>query len=723
MRNAAGVLRGTGLVLLGAFAVSLGLAAGCNDDAPDRFLATQDAGDEASIAGDADRDDALVAVDPTLGGPCNDDGQCDDQIACTFDSCDKAISRCRNTPDDAQCADAFYCNGAERCVLRQGCAPGAVVTCQDDSPCTIDKCIEASRTCEHALRDSDGDGDPDGHCTTNGDCDDTDPTVSTKRQEICNNLKDDNCNGSIDEEPCVVPANDTCATASAIAAPGIYQVSTFAAKQDYPTTCATSVTGAQDVVLAITLPAGADKDVLVTASTALGNDVALTLEKTCGNSNSEVQCTHFAGARRARAIARSTPAGTIVYAVITTAIEANVDVKVEFLPATAHPANETCASPQAIALDTATTVSLIDATQDLPTECVGTAGDLTYQFTLPETRDVRIYAMTTLGDQQPIVSLRSPSCTAETPASQCNPGLSAPLFLRALPKGDYVVGVSSTGQIDASLLVKTSAATTPAADEDCTTAPVLTPNTTTLVDLTNHQHAIPNDCLTGGVNAARKLTLTEASDVLLVSRVALVETGEVSLQDATCGPIDPALCQLGTAPAKVSKRNVPPGEYRVVVGDQLSESAKLIALVRKTIPPVTVTSDTCTDAQVIPATGGYFTGDTSGKTADYATSCDAPNQPQGTAKDQVLKLTLPAAKRVVFDMSGTEYTSLIDVRTGEPCPGVAVTNACNPSFNAGRAFLDVNLNAGTYWVIIDGYSGATGKWALDVRVLDQDPPP
>ena len=166
----------------------------------------------------------------------------------------------------------------------------------------------------------------------------------------------------------------------------------------------------------------------------------------------------------------------------------------------------------------------------------------------------------------------------------------------------------------------------------------------------------------------------------------------------------------------------PSGKYRVVVGDHYGQSSKVIALVRPTLAPTTVTSDTCADAAIIPPTGGFFTGDTSLRIADYNTSCDAANQPVGTTKDQVLKLTLDARKRVVFDMSGSEYNSLIDIRQGEPCPGVAVTDACNPSFSAGRAFLDVNLNPGTYFILIDGYSGAVGKWNLDVRVLDPDPP-
>lgn len=708
--------RARSVLVVSVCALSLALVFGCRDDAPDPFLATQDAGadTEAPEAGD----DAPSVVDPTIGGPCNDDAQCDDQIDCTFDACDTSISRCRNTPDDTRCDDGVFCNGGERCQLRQGCVAGAVVTCQDDSPCTIDKCIETTRTCEHAPRDADGDGDPDDHCAPNHDCDDTDPTVNSTKQEVCGNFRDDNCNGLIDETPCTYPENDRCETAVTVTASSTLQLTTVAAKLDYPTTCASSITGAQDIVVAIAVPADGPKDVLVQATAASGNQVSVALESTCGSSGSEIQCASY-GARMARAIARSAAAGQTIYAVVTTRTEGKVDVKVDLRAPTAHPSNETCAAPQPIALDTAVAFSLVDAVKDLAHDerCDATTGELTYAFTLSEKRDVRIYSSTTLGDGAPMVTLRSPVCADE--AATCIAG--APLFLRSLAAGTYVVDVAAFSQIDGNLVVRTSPPTEPAPDESCATAPELAPNKTELVDLSNHERRIEDDCPGNAVNAARKLVLEQTSDVLLLARYALNETGTVALETATCPKDENLACGAGQSPAKASLRSVAPGDYRVVVGDQYGQSSKLIALVRPTVPPVTVASDTCADAATIPETGGFFTGDTSSKTADYGTSCDAANQPAGTAKDQVLKLTLTARRRVVFDMSGSEYNSLIDVRTGEPCPGVAVENACNPSFSAGRAFLDVNLNAGTYWVLIDGFGGATGKWNLDVRVLEPEP--
>ena len=713
-------MKHAGWLLLCALALPGALAVGCKDDAPDRFIAAQDAGADTGPAPDAG-DDATPGADPTLGGPCNDDAQCDDQIDCTFDACDQSLSRCRNTPDDTRCSDNIYCNGSERCLLRQGCVAGAVVTCQDDNTCTIDKCIEEGRTCEHIPRDADGDGDPDDHCAPNRDCDDTDPTVNSTKQEVCGNFRDDNCNGVIDETPCTVPANDRCETAATVTTPSTLQLTTVATKLDYPTTCAASITGAQDIVVAITVPSDGPKDVYVQATTPLGAQVSLALDTVCGSSASEIQCASY-GTRMARAISRSTPAGKTLYAIVTTQRESKVDVKVDFRAPTTHPQNEACDAPQAVALDTAIPFSLVDPVLDLPQKCGGTTGELTYSFTLSEPRDVRIYSSTTLGDGTPVISFRSPTCEDE--AAKCSSS-AAPLFLRSLAKGTYVFDVSSVSQIDGNVVIQTSPPTVPGADESCATAPDLIPNQTTLVDLANHEHRIEDECGPGlmTANAARKLVLDQASDVLLLARVALNESGSVALEAADCPKDTNLACGIGQTPAKASLRSVAAGDYRVVVGDQYGQTSKLIALVRPTLPPTAVIADTCAEAATIPPTGGFFTGDTSTKTADYNTSCDAANQPTGTAKDQVLKLTLPSRKRVVFDMSGSEYNSLIDVRQGEPCPGIAIEAACNPSFSAGRAFLDLNLNAGTYHVIIDGFAGAVGKWNLDVRVLDPDPPP
>jgi hypothetical protein len=708
--------RALGIAVLGFAAAFAALPAGCGADNKNPFIVQFDGGAEDGRAGG----DGAAQVDPTIGGPCSEDAQCDDLLPCTFDRCDKTISRCRNTPDDAQCADGMYCNGQEKCVLRQGCVPGPVVTCQDSDGCTIDRCIEETKQCEHVPRDSDGDGDVDDHCSPNRDCDDTDPTVSSTRAEICGNSKDDNCNGEIDEEPCARPANDVCETAALVTAPGTLLLTSVAAKRDYATTCTVTNPGsARDIVLAIKVPdGGGPRDVLVRAETSTPpNDVAVAIQAICGAAASELGCGFVASANAARAIARSVAAGTTVYAVVTTQTESKVDVTVDLPPGTSPPTNEGCGAPEPVTIEQPFSVSIVDAKRDLESTCQTNTGELTYSFALSEKRDVRIFASTTSGPGAPIVSIRGLACTTER---SCRVGSTPPVFVRSLEPGTYVFTVAGSTQLDANVVVKTYPPTIPPGNQFCASAPALPIDTTFVVDLSAQEDTIANGCLGGGSDAAYNLDLTQPSDVLVVARVPNGDVGGLSINLPMCEPTDLLECAVGGgAPMRVSQRNLPVGNFKVVIADQKGLSAELVALVRPTVVPVTVTSDACVDPVLIPETGGYFIGDTATATANFNAGCDAPGQAIGGAKDHLLKLVLSQRRRVIFDMTGSALTTVLDVRQGNPCPGVEVENGCATGLGA-RSFLDLVLDPGTYWVQVDGYNGTAGAWNLDVRML---PPP
>lgn len=72
---------------------------------------------------------------------CTGNEHCDDQIACTSDSCD-AFGRCLHDPDDLGCAgDGQFCNGLEVCDLDVGCTNAG-------NPCTDPlACNEAGQSC------------------------------------------------------------------------------------------------------------------------------------------------------------------------------------------------------------------------------------------------------------------------------------------------------------------------------------------------------------------------------------------------------------------------------------------------------------------------------------------------------------------------------------------------------------------------------------------------
>jgi len=686
------------------------------------FAVPYDAGADADGAADGVPIDAGPDADPTIGGPCVDDAQCNDAIDCTFDRCDPTIQRCRNVPDDTKCDDGTYCNGRELCVLRRGCSPGPVLTCQDGTSCTTDRCNEATRACEHTPRDLDGDGDPDDRCSTKRDCNDLDPAVSSTRKEICGNGVDDNCNGALDEADCVTSANDTCASPLAIGAPGTYAVATFGAKKDYAISCGS---GTFDVVLAITIPPGQNRDLDLWASLppSVAGSVAVAVQGTCGSAPTELSCGGLAAARITRTRARNLAPGTY-YAVVTTSVEAHVEVAVDMREPRPAAANETCATAVPIALDTPTTVELVDPHIDEASRCpaVSTAprvGELTYSFVLDHAADVRVFASAVRGSGTPIVGLRTAACSGLGEELRCRTDTAIPLFARGLAAGNYVLTVAATSPIDASVVVKTSPATAAPPDETCAAPPPAAKNRTMTFDLGGHEGAIRDLCGTEGPRAAYALPLDAPSDVLLVGRFPSIEVGSVALDTAACSAETRLACTSDYTPARALRRNVPAGEYRVVVGDTLGQVGSLTTLVRPASAPIRVgAADTCAEAVDVPPGGGFFTGDTTGKAANFNAACDRGGAPEGGAPDQVLRLSLSETKRVVLDMTGSTYTTLLDIRSGASCPGQEVKDACFVGFDGGRSFLDRTLPAGTYWIVVDGYDTSAGHWNLDVHVVD-----
>ena len=701
-------------------ALSLGLLvfASCGKGAPD-LLRRYDAGSDASLE-DAGSDAPLDAPtsDALSGAPCADDPQCNDAIDCTFDQCDLMTHRCLNVPDDTRCDDGVYCNGQEACRVAHGCVAGAVVTCEDGDVCTTKRCIEATKSCDQTPRDLDGDGDPDDHCVPKRDCNDLDPTVSSQHAEVCKNGKDDNCNGVVDEMPCTNAAGDVCATAVAVMAGSTVTLSTVGANKDYASSCSVTMpSAAKDIVAVVTVPPGANKD-LDLWTTTQGVEVSVAVRGVCDAAPSELACAAAAGATSVRARARNLAPGDY-YVLITTQAESSVVLKTTLLDPTPSATNETCATATPIAIGVATTVSIIDPSKDLASACIAATGELTYALTLPQAADVKIYSSTLVGSGTPVVGLRGPHCIDAVDELRCHATTTLPLFARGLAAGTYVVTVAATSPIDANIVVETSAPTVAPADQTCAAPPPVVVNATMDVDLADHEDAIKDGCLAGGPNAAYDLNLAVASDVLVVGRFPSNDAAAVSLDGLACTMGDNFACAVGTSPVRVGRHNIAPGDYRVVVTDGLGAHATLTTLVRAAIAPtIVVGADTCASAVEIPPDGAFFTGDTSTANADYDNGCDAPNGPPGGAPDQVLRLDLPAPKRVVFDMEGSAYATILDIRLGASCPGQPVDNGCFVGFNPPRSFLDLELPAGQYWIIVDGFASAKGRWNLDVRVLN-----
>jgi hypothetical protein len=86
---------------------------------------------------------------------------CNDNVSCTQDACNEATQVCTHQTSNAACDDGQVCNGAEICNLTLGCQSGTALNCNDQSACTVDSC-DPTLGCQHSTLSCD-DSNP---CTT-----------------------------------------------------------------------------------------------------------------------------------------------------------------------------------------------------------------------------------------------------------------------------------------------------------------------------------------------------------------------------------------------------------------------------------------------------------------------------------------------------------------------------------------------------------------------------
>lgn len=706
--------------------LALLLAPGCDDGLVPSPFASDRAPDAAPPDAGANAPDGGAAVTPVdrgprevLGGPCVDDAQCDDGVECTFGACDPELGLCRFTADDARCADDVFCNGVEQCHPVLGCRPGPPESCSDSTPCTIDRCDEVTRSCVRIGRDFDGDGDVDGNCAAGSDCNDLDPLVASTEPELCANERDDDCDGELDEGDCQVPRFDTCADALQLSAPGSYVASAAGAALNYGASCAPETGAARELVLSVSVPA--DRDVELVARASAG---ALSFVKVgvCGDPATELECitgtrppAQPSGAARIRLRAGES-AAVPVYLLADASSDIQLDVTHD--EPLAAPDNRSCDARLPLVPGEPADVDLAFSSAALDSACPTERGDLFYEFTLTDPADIVVFAQVPDGFGEARLSLRAPSCVEIESERACAPPVGAPLFVRALPAGTWVLAASATGPARYPLTLEVRPPSAAPASEQCNSAPPVALNETDSQALEAHVDDIEAGCSPGLVDAARRLVLDAPSDVLVVARFANIDAGSVALAGAACRAEDTRICTRSTtALARVSQRAMPAGEHRIVVESQLGLLTTLTTLVRPARAPTLVAgAEGCANPMTIGEAGGFFQGNTGNAEHDLTASCDFAT-PSG-APDQLLRLVLERPRRMIFDMRGSDFETLLNVRRGPSCPGEEVGDGCVVMGGGDRSFLDKDLPAGEYFVQIDGYAGASGSWFLDVYSLE-----
>jgi len=108
-------------------------------------------------------------------------------------------------------------------------------------------------------------------------------------------------------------------------------------------------------------------------------------------------------------------------------------------------------------------------------------------------------------------------------------------------------------------------------------------------------------------------------------------------------------------------------------------------------------------------------GDTSGGTSNFE-----PGAPYGwTGPDHVHSFTLCHTRRITISTCGTAWDTVLMV-TGGTCTGELLNSPGTPEEDdgctgfAGPSQVSLVLPAGRYYVIVDGYNGASGPYQLSI---------
>jgi hypothetical protein len=354
---------------------------------------------------------------------------------------------------------------------------------------------------------------------------------------------------------------------------------------------------------------------------------------------------------------------------------------------------------------------------DAPSKCDPEVGDAFLRFNLPQAADVTIVAEAQNDWATPVVALWDAGCALERTCRQSQPGR---LFVRNLPAGDYRVQVGGSAPDDISVRLETAPVSPAPPGEGCDDAQPLTLGVETVVDLSEHEDAVYPRCLVGAPDATFEFDLTQTSDVALIGRFSDGDEGAVSLANDTCNAN--RACSEGQGTQRAMSYAVAAGTHRAVIESALGDPVGLSWFSRPASAVVNVPfADNCDALVSIPEDGGRFVGNTSNAFPDFVAGCDVGGQSEGGAPDQILELSLSKPRRVILDMQGSSYETLLSVRQGASCPGSELPRACAPGYRASRSYLDLDLQAGDYFVQIDGYNGAAGPWKLDVFTAPLSP--
>jgi len=619
---------------------------------------------------------------------------CIDEVECTADVCLEETDQCFRHPRHEMCADADACNGYEVCDVSMGCRAASPLYCNDENACTVDSC-DTTEGCIYTLRDLDGDGFIDGRCGGD-DCDD-DPrygrTIYPGATEDCTNRRDDNCDGMRDfNDPTCMPTNDACASAAVLPGAGTFSGSTAGLAADYALGC--KPTG-PDAVFRITLTEMQDMRVSVGGGGS-GTAVAIRPWGACASGPDE-KCN---AATPPSALRRSLPAGEWAIIVKTTS-GAPFDLTVDLSAPTPVPPVDVCNMTTVDVSAGGTFTGVFEEVEDdYALSCHSGTGwkDAAYRFTLTAPKDVVLRGSTSATYTPTTYISLLTDCTSAASTVTCRSGTASEIRARALPAGTYYVLIesSNTAATGWSLDVSISDPAPREPGDACSSAVDIT---SAMGSATLALAELDTGTSCGGTSTAYRdvffyFDLMTTRDVTLTTTAPTTQYTAVS---TTCGATGSEIrCRSSGTSLVQLFRSLPAGRYFVVTS--VATSAGSVAATVVTAPPTPIPpNDRCSGA--IEVGGGYSRTDTLIGFEDDVVGCTGSGYP-----DAFYSITLTARMNVSIlasrpmGMTGTTYLTLRDSCTAtvnRACNSTSPTAVIDTTLDPGTYILIVEQIAST----------------------------
>ncbi|MBI3185302.1 MAG: hypothetical protein HYZ28_24450 [Myxococcales bacterium] len=250
---------------------------------------------------------------------------------------------------------------------------------------------------------------------------------------------------------------------------------------------------------------------------------------------------------------------------------------------------------------------------------------------------------------------------------------------------------------------------------------------TFIVDTSALKNDESGSCSTSGSDgkdAVYRLALAATQDVLVTAEPLGGGDAVVYLRRGPCASGAELSCRddLGQ-PESLRLKSLPQGDYFLVVDSFDAPSAGQVRVTVELAPPTPPPNETCATAIEVPFDGGStasFVVDTSLATDDHAGSCNNTTD----SREVVYRIPLAAPKDLRATARGLGDGGVDPVlylhRT--PCGGGSSELACDDQLTRPEVIRKLNLQAGDYFLFVEGF-GPDGGGPTEVTVALSGPTP